>query len=819
MGRLLRILFGLLLVAVLVIAGVAFVAVRRPMPRTDGTLELVGLQDEVTVLRDEWGVPHIYASNEQDLFFAQGYVHAQDRFWQMEFWRHSGQGRISEIVGAASLDTDRFIRTVGWNRIAAETLAMYEAEYPEYVALLEAYSAGVNAYLAEHGDAVSLSQTILELVSEPWEIEPWEPLDTISWAVVMSWDLSGNRGAEQQRAAIIRQVGTEKAAELLPFYPDNRPVIVPTSAMEVLEPSSTLPALDWSRVDVSPPPGLPAAGFALGSGPFVGSNNWVVAGEHTATGMPLLANDPHLGIQMPAIWYEIGLHAPGWNVAGLSFAGVPGIVIGHNDRIAWGVTNVGPDVQDLYIEKLNPDNPNQVEFQGQWEDVTLFQEVIRVNGGEDVTLTVRQTRHGPIINEAAMRDDPTLDPIALRWATAEPSTLLAAVIRLNQAQDYEQFRAAMALWDVAAQNTVYADVDGNIAYQMPGRIPIRANGDGTLPVPGWTGEYEWEGWVPYDELPRLFNPASGYIVTANNAVVDEDYPYMIERSWANGDRAQRIVDLIEAVIAERPITVDDFARIQNDSQSLLAASYIPLLSGLQGGSPKLQAAIERLRGWDLQERRDSVPAALFEIFFMHLARNTIGDEIGDVDGGRTDNAVSYVFFHRLAADPDSPWWDDVTTGAQEQQVDIILRSLQETVAWFEANVGDDLNKWTWGAIHTATFVSNPVGAGPVAPIRAIVNRGPYAADGGSSLVNANGWSWSDPAQITTVPSMRLIVDLSDLDAGQVVIPSGQSGHPFHPHYDDQIPLWLDGAYRPLRFGQTTVEAAAQDRLILRPADN
>jgi penicillin amidase len=738
MSRVFRWLLLLLLIAVIALAGIAYTAVRRPFPQTDGVIEIPGLQDEVRVLRDEWGVPHIYASNEHDLFLAQGYVHAQDRFWQMEFWRHTGQGRLSEIVGESTVETDRFIRTVGWNRIAEETIIMYQEQFPEYYAVLEAYSAGVNAYLAEHGEAFSISQSVLGLVAEPWEIEPWEPLDTVSWAVVMSWDLSGNMSAEQSRAGLTRQLGRAKAEQLQPPYPNNRPVIVDKDELEAVQAQGPLPALDWARVDTSPPPGMPGNGFALGSGPFVGSNNWVVSGKHTDSGLPLLANDPHLGIQMPAIWYEVGLHGPDQNVVGLSFAGAPGVVVGHNDKIAWGVTNVGPDVQDLYVEKINPDNPNQVEFKGEWEDMTLIEETVRVNGGEDVRFTVRVTRHGPIINETAMNDDPTLDPLALKWATSEPSTILASIIQLNRAEDFDDFRQALRYWDVAPQNLIYADVEGNIGYQMPGRIPIRAQGDGSVPVPGWTGEYEWEGWIPYDELPRAYNPEKGYIVTANNAVVDDSYPYLITTGWANGDRAQRIVDMIEAVIAERSISADDFARIQLDSKSLLAQSYLPLLNGLQSDDARLQAAIERLRGWDMQERRDSVPAALFEIFFMHFARNTIGDEMGGIDDNRTDSAVSYIFFHELANQPDAAWWDDVSTDAVETQRDIILKSLEQTIGWFEENVGGEMQAWTWGELHTATFVSNPLGASGNGVLESLVNRGPYPADGGSSIARLGG---------------------------------------------------------------------------------
>ncbi|MEW5988965.1 MAG: penicillin acylase family protein [Chloroflexota bacterium] len=816
-GRIVLILIALLIILGIV-GGVAFAIVaRRPFPQTDGVLQVAGLQGEVHVLRDDYGIPHIYAQNADDLFFAQGYVHAQDRFWQMEFWRHVGLGRISEIVGEAGLDNDRFIRTIGWNRMAEDTLAMYEKEEPEFMAIMEAYSAGVNAYIETHRDRLSLNYTILSLANEPWEIEPWTPLHTVAWGTVMAWDLSGNWGDELRRASLISALGEATTEALLPGYPANRPIIAPSELLEEQEESSfhLSPLVDWPNVNTTLIGAAPDLGLGRGLGDLVGSNNWVVSGDHTDTGMPLLANDPHLGIQMPSIWYENGLHAPGWDVVGFSFAGVPAVVIGHNENIAWGVTNVGPDTQDLYIEKTNPSNSLQYEYQGEWEDMEVVNEVIKVNGGEDVTLEVRLTRHGPIINEV---EEGLKDQLAFQWAAATPSRLLRSVVMLNQAENYEAFREALQYWDTAAQNVVYADTEGNIAYQMPGRIPIRQNGNGLTPVPGWTGEYEWEGWIPYEELPRLFNPEQGYIVTANNAVVDEEYPYLISLEWADGNRAQRITEMIEEAIAGGgQITADDFARIHFDSQSLIAADYVPLLEGLSSDDAQAQAALERLRGWDLQLRRDSVPAALFEIFYMNLGRAVLADELGEAAEDYLGNGGSQrILFHSLAGQPNARWWDDTTTEGQESREEMLLKALTDTVAWFEDNVGGDMNEWTWGAIHTATFVSSPLGQSGIGPLESIVNRGPFPADGGSSIVNALGWSWSEPAVVRGHPSMRVIMDVSNFDASQAIHPTGQSGHPYHAHYDDMIDLWLNGRYHPMLFTREAVDGAAVDHLTLTP---
>lgn len=814
--RIIGIIAVLLLVFVVVIGAYLIITIRRPFPKTNGTITAVGLQAEVNIYRDEYGIPHIYAENEHDLFFAQGYTHAQDRFWQMEFWRHVGQGRISEIAGDATLESDKFIRTMGWNRLAADSLTYYETESPEMLAVLEAYSQGVNAYIDENRDSLSLNVTILGLANEPWEIEPWTLLNTLTWAMVMADDLSGNWSEEIDRAELVKELGEAQVASLLPGYPyATRPVIAPTDSLlnppQPQSQNSILPTtIDWQRVNLNLVGRPPENGFALGDGPFVGSNNWVVSGQFTQSGLPLLANDPHLGIQMPSIWYEIGLHAPGWDVTGFSFAGVPGVIIGHNNKIAWGVTNVGPDVQDLYIEKINPSNPRQYEYEGEWQDMEIIQEVIKVNGGEDVTLEVLVTRHGPIISDLV---DGTSDVLAMRWTAADSPRLLQSVFLLNQAQNFEQFREALRYWDVPSQNVVYADVEGNIGYQMPGRIPIRPNSDGLTPVPGWTGDHEWQGWIPYDELPTLYNPEQGYIVTANHAVVDQDYPYFIAFYWADGDRGQRITDMIEEAIANGKMTADDIAAIQFDSHLLMADDYIPLLNSLSSNDAQVQAALERLRGWDRQMRRDSVPAAIYAIFEREMAYNVLADDIGE---DNVEEVINRVFLHQLATQPNAVWWDDSTTESPESPQAILLQSLDEAVTWLEENLGGDMNDWTWGRLHTATFVSNPLGQSGIGLIEAMVNRGPFPSDGSGSTVNSQSWRWSDPAGVTSHPSMRMIVDMSNFDQSRAVMPTGQSGHPYHSHYDDMMTLWLNGLHHPMIFSQEAVEAASVDHLILKP---
>lgn len=808
MGYLLAGIFVLLLLLV----GVLAVVTRRPFPQTDGTLTVPGVKDDVHIYRDSYGIPHIYANSMEDLFFAQGFVHAQDRFWQMEWWRHIGQGRLSEIAGAGTLDNDKFIRTMGWNRMAQTTVDYYRENEPAYYAILEAYAAGVNAYIADKSPGeLSLNYTVLQMVNEPWEIEPWTPVNTVSWGVVMSFDLANDINRELTYARMIDQFGEEAVAALLPSYPyDTRPVIAPTDQLvsEAAHNGALAgwpTAVKWQNVNTTL---IGQAPQVLGGDSFVGSNNWVISGQHTDTGLPLLANDPHLGIQMPAIWYEVGLHAPGFDAVGFSFAGVPGIVIGHNNDIAWGVTNAGADVQDLYIERLEGE---RAEYMGQLYDLEIHEEVIKVNGGDDVVLPVRITRHGPIISDVL---DDADDVLAVRWVQQEPSRILQAVLLLNQASNYQEFRDALRYWDIPSQNVIYADREGNIAYQMPGLIPIRKSGLGLVPSPGWTDTHEWEGWVPFEALPALFNPEQGYISTANHAIVDLAYPYYLTRDWADGDRGQRIVEMIDAHIAAGDkITQEDIAAIQNDNMSLLAKTYVPFLANLQTEDQRVQAAVDVLRTWDGQEVRDSAAAAIFESFYVQLYPAILADEIGE---DNVEDVHSNIFLHQIALDPTAPWWDNINTPEKESREAILLQAFTQALDWLDDNMPGDIDSWTWGRMHTATFTSLPLGESGIAPVESLVNRGPFPADGGRSIVNAMSWSPDNPAVIKVHPSMRMILDLSDFDASRTIIPTGQSGHPGHPLYGREMALWLNGEYHPLWWTETAVTENAVDHLILRP---
>ncbi|MBM4466586.1 MAG: penicillin acylase family protein [Chloroflexi bacterium] len=804
-GNILMILGILILLVVIVAAGGGYFVTRHSFPTINGTIKVAGLQSQVEVYRDSWGIPHIYASNPHDLFFTQGYVHAQDRFWQMEFWRRIGSGRLAEILGESALDSDRFIRTVGWHRTAAQELELLDDEAR---AVLEAYAEGVNAYVSTHRGRLGLEFTILGLTGVKFDPEPWTPLNTLTWAKVMAWDLGGNMSDELLRAHVAARLGTPTVNAVVPPYPDDYPVIVPHPLA-----GATLEA-------------LPEAAFethVLGMGDDLGSNSWVVAGSHTETGMPLLANDPHLGIQMPSIWYEIGLHCdpvgPGcpYNVVGASFASAPGVIIGHNDHIAWGVTNLGPDVQDLFIERVHHENPNQYEYQGQWLDMEIVREEIRVAGEEEpVVVNARLTRHGPIINDVVggTEDDWAFgwQPLALSWTALQPGTLMRSVLLLGKATNWEEFREALSYWDVPSQNFVYADVEGNIGYQAPGRIPIRASGNGSMPAPGWTGEYEWVDYVPFDELPRAFNPPEGYIVTANNAVVGSDFPYFLGMDWAPGYRARRIVELI---VANSSLSLADMQVMHGDSSPVYAQDILPYLLALSNDEPRLAEALDLLRAWDGRAARDSAGAALFEAFRLHLTDLTFGDELGEqlLRRARSTAGVALV---ALLADETSPWFDDVTTPRVETRDEVLLQALEEAVEELTETLGRNMNRWRWGDLHTATFENQSLGQSGIGVVEAIFNRGPVPVDGTIATVNNTSYSPNHPYGVTVVPSYRQIVDLGDFTRSVSMHTTGQSGHPYHRHYGDMIDPWRNIEYHPMLWERADVHADAEGVLVLEP---
>jgi len=848
------VLLVVLAVVVIVVLG-GFVVysnwTRSPLPQEDGELSVPGLNDRVEILRDQWGIPHIYAGTTHDLFFAQGYSQAQDRWWQMEFFRHIPAGRLSELIGRENgLEADRLFRSYGFREVVERELSdTYDAQM---VAVLQAFADGVNAYITNRapGD-LALEYNVLGLTGIHIQVEPWTPADTLMWGKFMAWNLSENADRELTRSRVIEALGEAMTDQWAPPWPfGEKPTILQPEDLPISDSSLTTQSQrEASLIDADTTMNkvnavLAQWGFTRGAD--IGSNNWVAAGSMTQSGKPLLANDPHLGIQMPSIWYEIGLHcqpvsdACPYNVTGFTFSPAPGIVIGHNDHIAWGFTNVGADVQDYYLIHVNPDNPLQYEWNGDWRDMTIREETIQFGDGKPpVTLQIRVTHLGPIMNDYRIDEDTgemggynNDDPMALRWTALEPGAVFRAILDLDRAANWQDFRSALQYFDVPSQNAVYADLEGNIGYQTPGHIPIRAAGhSGLVPIAGWTDEYEWKGYIPFDDLPRTLNPARGYIATANQAVVPLEYydqlrvelgsqfgddsNYVISQEWAWGYRAQRIVEMLEA---NAPHTVQTFEAIQGDDKSISAEELLPYLADLQFDDARLADARDWLLQWDDQMQMDSPQAALYANFWRRLKANLFNDQLPE--GISTEGSQAMWAIHQLVEDPDNVWWDNSTTpDVVETRDDIMALSFREAYENTVAALGEARDNWRWGTLHTATFVSSPLGASGIDLIENIVNRGPVATSGSSEIINATGWNTdSGNFSVVSLPSMRIIIDLGDLSQSVAINTTGQSGHPYSPHYGDMIDMWRNIQYHPMLWTRQQVEQAAVNRLILNPVN-
>jgi penicillin amidase len=846
------------LVLVLILGGVVLFAwhsVKASYPTTSGTVAVPGLAAPVTVIRNNLGIPQIYADSPADLFFAEGYVHAQDRFWEMDVRRHITSGRLSEMFGKSQVTTDSFLRTLGWRRIAEAELPMLSDRSR---ANLAAYSKGVNAYLADHaGDQLSLEYVVLGLQNSAYQPEPWTPADSVAWLKALAWDLRGNMEDEIYRSVMSASVGVSETEKLFPPYPyaQHRPIVEGGAVVNGVFDANATAASGGAAAGV--PAGAVSALLStqvaahsldqwLGKvGPDIGSNSWVVSGDKTPSGKPLLANDPHLAAMMPSIWYQTGLHcrvvAPecNYDVAGWSMSGLPGVFIGHNAKIAWGFTNLGPDVTDLVLEKTDGDT---YLLDGKQVAMTTRPEIIKVAGGDPVTIVVRETVDGPVISDVADidtytavgKDAPVPAPgsaaardaappradgyaVSLRWTALTPQPTFDAFDILNTASDWTEFRSMASKLSVPAQNLVYADVDGNIGYQAPGRIPIREGYDGKWPVPGWDSRYQWKGYIPFTALPSVLNPKEGWIVTANQAVVGPEYPFFITDDWTYGARSQRIMDLIEQATKDgRKIDADSMRAIQMDSRNELASFLAPKLAALPT-TDKTAGAVALLNGWDFTQPMESAPAAFYNAVWKQMVARMFDSAAGTDVIYASGGDRYWQVIQRIWDQPHDFWWDDKTQPGTQTRDQTLQASMAAAVDEVTGLQGSDPSAWRWGSLHTLVLRNQTLGVSGIGPVEAIFNRGPVETAGGGSIVNATGWTPKDGYGVTWAPSMRQIVDMSNLDNSTWVNLTGASGHAYNAHYDDQNDSWRTGLQYPWAFSRGAVEAAAVDTLTLTPS--
>ncbi|MEU2283071.1 penicillin acylase family protein [Streptomyces sp. NPDC013178] len=902
-----------LIVLVLVLAligGIAFGAywsistVRASFPQTKGSITLDGLSGPVDVKRDGYGIPQVYASSDEDLFMAQGYVQAQDRFYEMDVRRHMTSGRLSEMFGKSQVDNDEFLRTLGWDRVAKQEYdTRLSASTKKY---LQAYAKGVNAYLkGRDAEDISLEYAALGF-SNDYKPAQWTPVDSVSWLKAMAWDLRGNMQDEIDRALLTSRLGPQQIADLYPQYPyDRNQAIVQEGQYDELtgkfEQGSGRSGSDGSSTDgttggtgtSSNTDGsalqgqlsglydvlddLPTAVGVNGNG--IGSNSWAVAGKYTITGKPLLANDPHLSASLPSVWYQMGLHCRTvsstcqYDVSGYTFAGMPGVIIGHNQKISWGMTNSGVDVTDLYLEKLSGDG---YQYDGKVKPFTTREETIKVAGGSPKKIVVRQTEDGmPLLSD---RDDElvkvgkkaTVDTVdtsapdrgdgygvALKWTALEPGTTMDAVFAMDKAADWDDFRAAAKLFDVPSQNLIYADTEDHIGYQLPGKIPTRAKGhDGSIPAPGWDSKYKWTGTIAFDKLPYEYNPARGYIVTANQAVIDPDkYPYTLTTDWGYGTRSQRITDLIKQKIkGGGKISTDDMRQMQLDNRSQIATLLVPTLLKINLDDPDVREAQELLQGWDYTQDADSAAAAYFNAVWRNILKLAFGNKLpkelrvegqclwvdpvnstGPVDNtgkvrecGQRDADQAqpdggdrwFEVVRNLMEKPDSDWWTTPARGARDgadHNRDKLFERAMIDARWeLTAKLGKDIDTWSWGRLHRLFLKNQTLGTSGPGFLQYLLNRGPWKLSGGEAAVNATGWNAAGGYEVVWVPSMRMVVNLDDLDKSKWINLSGASGHAFSAHYTDQTGKWAKGELLDWSFSKKAVDDSTSDTLVLKP---
>ena len=763
------------------------------LPAYEGAETVPGLDAPVEIVRDAHAIPHIYARSPQDGAFAMGYVHAQDRLWQLEMQRRTGQARLAEVVGETAVEIDRFLRTLGLYRVAERNL---ERLAPDVRAVYEAYAAGVNAWLETRSGLLPLEFQLLG--HEP---EPWRPADSLVWLKIMAWDLSDNYRDELMRARLADRLDRAQLQDLWAQHPDDPPPGPHTGA-----PAFQPAGIDFAALAKAAPT-QPASGL--------GSNAWVIAGERTESGMPLLANDPHLGLEIPSVWYLAHISVPEFEIVGATLPGVPVPILGRNRNLAWGFTNAGSDVQDLFIERIDPEDPARYLAPEGSLPFTVRTETIEVRGGDPVELTIRETRHGPVISDLLDEDGEFLEAghvLAFSWTALDEDDLSAqAVVRATTAADGEGFVEALRDLAVPQQNIVFADRDGNIGYVVPGRVPIRASGQGHMPVPGWTGAHDWVDRVPYEALPRTSNPASGRIVTANNRMVSPDYPHYLTDDWTAPYRAQRI----EALLDARPRhDVESFAAIQQDLVSLAAARLTPVLLGLAEPSNEMvREALAMLGRWDHGMQRDRAEPLIYMAWLRELMRVLFADELGPVfeDYWR----IRLEVIHRALGER-TQWCDDVTTGGAESCADAVSRALEISLESLAADYGSEPGAWRWGEAHAVRMNSPILGGIPLIGSWFEVTR---PTGGERETVNAAGFEVADPDRPFAQShgaGYRAVYDLANPERSVFIINTGQSGNPLSPYYEDYATPWSDGRYLPMLTDRATVEENALATLVLTP---
>lgn len=789
-------LFGSIFIIAVVIFIISYIILNKSLPEYDGKVKLSGLISEVNIYRDSFAIPLISASNDEDLAFALGYVHAQERLFQMDLARRAGEGKLSEVFGSKTIPFDKMFRTLGLYKIVEAT---YPKLNPLSKKILAAYSKGVNSFIENSKGKYPIEFDVLGY--DPY---PWKPEHSLLIAKLMAWELNISWWSDIAFSNLIQKVGVDKAKELLPDYPENAPTIIPREISSYAHIGNELINLDRQFRE-----------FMGTTGTHIGSNNWVINGNISKSNKPIIANDPHLGFTLPGKWYFTVLRSNDWNAEGFTIPGLPAIVIGKNENIAWAMTNVMADDSDFYVEKI--DSSGQKYFvNNQLRDIVSNSDSFAVKDSSYYKFTIRKTHRGPIISDVHAfnilypeGDGRVSSTISMRWTAFEFSDEMYAAISLNKAKNWNDFKEALRYFTAPGQNFIYADKSGNIGYVCAARLPLRSNSSPTLIYDGSTDVNDWKGFVPYDEMPKFFNPTQNFIATANNKTVS-NFRYHISNVWEPPSRIVRITELLRS---KKFHSKEDFKNYQMDFFSPYAKEIVPYIlnafNGVKVNDRNLKTALELLDNWDFEMAASSQVPTIYLYFYHRLIKNIFEDELGE------DLLKEYVFLanipYRIISkylkENSSSFFDDINTNKVETRDDIVRKSLVDALTDLEEKFGADISIWQWGKIHKVRF--KHIFSGASAILDNLINIGPFEIGGDGTTVFNTEYSFneiyererdlkkphrSEPYQNILGPSMRYIYDFGDPEYFYMILPTGQAGHFLNPHYKDMTKKWLKGEY-------------------------
>jgi len=802
------------LIIIFIIGGYIFYnSLTESLPVYEGELNAPSLKSEVKIYFDSLAVPYIFAENDEDASFTPGYLHARERMFSMDMIRRAGEGRLSEIFGVETLPFDRMFRTVGLSR----TVKMIKDKMnPEGLKLLEAYSRGVNFYLEEKKNKYPVEFDVLG-----YEPEEWKPEHSIIVIRMMAWELNLGWWTDLAFTELVQKLGEEKVRKILPDYPENAPTIIPPEIKKFAQIN-----INFIETDKA------FRKFIGMTGTHLGSNNWVVNSQMSASGKPIIANDPHLAYRAPGIWYVAVIKSPTWNAAGVTLPGVPGVVIGKNDNISWTLTSIMTDETDFYFETLDSSRTKYL-LDGSWKDLIVIEDTINTRDGIKEPIEINYTHRGPIISGihpytfVFNNDETTYPPISMRWLGNEFSDEMDAFLKINKAKNWNEFKSAVEKFNIPGQNFVYADREGNIGYAFGGALPIRSGITTTFLFDGSTSKSDWQGFVPRNELPSLYDPPANYIATANNKVT-KDFKYHITNLWEPSSRIERITELLQA---KSKHSVEDYMNYQEDIYSPYAKNIVPYIlftfENVEVKDKNLGKSLQLLREWNFEMDKYQQAPAIFLTFFDKLMKNIYLDEMGE------DLFNQYVFLANvpyrnildLLQNPYSAWYNDVKKNARKTRDDVIKQSLTDALDELESKLGKDVKDWQWGRIHTVTFKHAFNGVSGL--LDDVINIGPYEISGDGTTIFNTEYAFSEsieefplfqhePFDCELGPSMRFIYDFARPDEFYLILTTGQSGNIFSDHYKDQTELFLNGKYMKIHTDEESIEVPQNKLLRILP---